>query len=186
MNAILLAALLSAPGDVVYHRSGTDITLDPTEKTKLAAAVLCAFPAADTATVQKYVAVRSWNRPGDTGRVFATGAYEVTETEAQWAADDEAGNVAQVVSAAAGDVTYDKRAPTAQVSAECKATHAAFVADAFLGLDVDKMLSFECERVTRGQADIVCRAVYEEVDTVANYLALVQSGEVVRRVGTEQ
>lgn len=178
MSTLLLIALLGASGDVnaIVRTNAAQLTAG--EKTKLATAITTAgaFPSANPATILMYYCSRLPDADGNP-ELKCSGTYTTSTTNADFVDKEIAGEVT------GGDPSsFVKRAKTKLITGAAPAALATFVTDAFPGLAIGDIYDFKCVRDLDVPTDINCIATYNDTVTVATYITLRSSGNIVRPI----
>jgi len=184
VGAIGIAALVASAsvGDMTYAKEGGKIILNTPQKVDLGAAVLGVFPAANTATVQKFYC--SWLEDPETKKIITlcSGGYNKTMTSDAYAALEVAGNAGRIVKVDGDNVTVERIALPKVADAGALIKIATFVNSGW-SLESDILLDFGCKRGPEGSSEISCTCNHYTTVSPTQYAIDKKEGLVVRFAG---
>lgn len=195
MHTLLLSVILAASGDVNLWLKINKTEITGASLTALANAVTAQYPDATPATVREYTVARTINeaegedKPGQSNPLGANGcrsrgSYEVTNTIAQYWADQANGLMRKYISKTDTHVTYWRNAPTTACSEASRAAWNTFVSNAFAGIDFFDSVQIGCRRNDQGDP-VICVGAYADQVNQATGILLKDSGNIVRFISGE-
>lgn len=177
MHLLLALAIIGAPGDRQFIRKSPEVTLSAGQRTTLSGCVTGVWSDAVPANIQSLVCTRHLLG----GSAFCHTADQRTVTAAVYLQREDAGVVNNIISASAGNVTYEHGTPPAILTGSQLTCFANYITSihGVTGSNVYELM------VRRDGSSVISQVYYRTTTTPAAYATAKLAGEVLRPTGIE-